>query len=121
MTDLTLISVVDIVGSDICASAEDGQRLHDRILPLLERGYEVTISFEGVNVVIPAFLNAAIGQLVGVFSDAALHRNLIIRGLSIVDLDTLHQVLKNAKAYLSRPSEYDRAWQEEVGDGWCIA
>ena len=65
MTQPATVRVHDIVGGPLCVSTEDGQRLHDKILPLLEAGTPLVLSFERIDTLISAFLNAAIGQLYG--------------------------------------------------------
>jgi hypothetical protein len=42
---------------------EEGQKVHDLISPVLVRGEEVEVDFEGVRFMSALFLNAAIGQL----------------------------------------------------------
>lgn len=69
MTEPIIVRVFDIVGGPICVSAEDGQRLHGKIAPLLREGRKVALSFEQVDTLISAFLNAAIGQLYGEFPE----------------------------------------------------
>jgi hypothetical protein len=116
MAAFTTIRVLDIVGSNICVSADDGQKLHDKIKPLLDQGVMVTISFEGVETLISTFLNAAIGQLYGTLSEEKIREYLTVQGLEPDDLDILKRVVENAKAYFSRPKQYDQAWKDEVGD-----
>jgi len=116
MAEPITIRVLDIVGSNICVSADDGQRLYDKIKPLLDQNLKVILSFQGVETLISTFLNAAIGQLYGVFPHEKLRDDLTVTGLEVDDIEALDLVVKNAKAYFSRPREYDQAWKDEVGD-----
>ena len=63
VTEPVTLRVFDIVGGPLCVSASDGRRLYDKIAPLLRTGTPVVLSFKQVDVLIPAFLNAAVGQL----------------------------------------------------------
>ena len=116
MTEPIAVRVFDIIGGPLCVSASDGQRLHDKIAPLLEAGTPVVLSFERVDILISAFLNAAVGQLYGKLSEDHIRELLTVRELAADDLDMLSRVVENAKLYFSRPEEFDRAWEEELGD-----
>ena len=100
----------------MCVSSSDGQRLHDKIAPLLEEGTPVVLSFERVDILISAFLNAAVGQLYGKLPEDRIRELISVRDLAADDLYMLSRVVDNAKLYFSRPEDFDRAWEEEVGD-----
>lgn len=116
MTEPITVQVFDLVGGPLCVSASDGQRLHDKIAPLLRKETPVGLSFKRVDILIPAFLNAAIGQLYGELPEDRLDELLSFRDLATDDREMLTHVVENAKAYFSRPEDFDRAWQEELGD-----
>ena len=116
MSEPITVQVFDIIGGPLCVSASDGQRLHDKIAPLLEAGTPVVLSFERVDILISAFLNAAIGQLYGELSEERLDKLLSFRDLALDDREILTHVVDNAKAYFSRSEDFDRAWKDELGD-----
>ena len=116
MTEPITVRVHDIAGGPLCVSAEDGQRLHDKIAPLLKEGKPVALSFDQVETLISAFLNAAVGQLYGELPEEKIRELLSVHDMAQDDLDVLKRVVDNAKAYFSSPKEFDQAWQEEVGD-----
>ncbi len=113
MNNRVSIRVADLVGGSLCISAEDGQKVFEKILPLLKNGKPVTISFDHVNMVISLFLNIAIGQLYGSFSEDEVRALVRVEGLSGDDMELLKRVVDNAKRYYSNPKGYDAAWQEE--------
>lgn len=115
MNNRITIRVVDLIGSPLCISAEDGQKVFDKVLPLLKDGKPITISFDHVGMVISLFLNVAIGQLYGSFSEDEVKALVRVEGLSGDDMELLKRVVDNAKKYYSNPKGYDAAWQE-VGD-----
>ena len=82
----------------------------------MKAGTTVVLSFERVDILISAFLNAAIGQLYGELSEDRIRDLLSVRDLASDHLDMLQHVIKNAKRYFSRPDDFDRAWREELGD-----
>lgn len=116
MSNAIIVRVFDIVGGPLGVSAEDGQRVHDKIAPLLREGQKVELSFEQVETLISAFLNAAIGQLYGEFAEERIKELLSVRDLDADDMDVLRRVVENAKAYFKSPKKFDKAWKEEVGD-----
>ena len=116
MPDPITVQVFDIIGGPLCVSAGDGQRLHDKIAPLLEAGTPVVLSFERVDILISAFLNAAVGQLYGKLPENRIRELLSVQDMEPDDLDMLSRVVDNAKLYFSRPGEFDRAWEDELGD-----
>jgi len=116
VTQPITVQVFDIIGGPLCVSASDGQRLHDKIAPLLRKETPVVLSFKRVDILISAFLNAAIGQLYGELPEDRLDELLDFRDLADDDHEMLTHVIENAKAYFRRPQDFDRAWQEELGD-----
>ena len=115
MVDEIAIRVFDIVGSPLCVSTDDGQAVHDKIAPLLREGRRVAVSFANVETMISAFLNAAIGQLYGEFSEESIQKQLAVRDITPQDLALLKRVVENAKSYFENRERFDNAWKEEVG------
>lgn len=116
MTQPITVRVHDIIGGPLCVSAEDGQRLYDKILPLLKAEKPIALSFEHVDTIISAFLNPAIGQLYGNLPEDDIGRLLSVHDMADDDREVLERVIQNAVAYFNSPEEFDRAWQEEIGD-----
>ncbi len=106
----------DFVGGPLCVTSTDGERLHDRIAPLLRSDTPVRLSFEKVEVVIAAFLNASVGRLYGEFPEDRIRALLSFAHLSPEDREMLDRVVENAKAYFSRPEDYERAWLETLSE-----
>ena len=70
------LSIASITGGGICVAASDGNKVHDAIKTEIDRGSRVTISFSGVTRMTTAFLNAAIGQLYGEFTEEHIRQHL---------------------------------------------
>lgn len=113
MSNRIVIKVADLIGSPIGISAEDGQKVFDKVAPLLKSGKQVTISFDRLTMLISLFLNVAIGQLYGSFSEEEVRSLVQVDGLSDDDLELLKRVVDNAKKYYANPKGYDAAWQVE--------
>lgn len=109
MSDPITVRVFDIVGNPVCVSADDGQRVYDKIAPLLLEEKKVLLSFEQVETLISAFLNAAIGQLYGKFTEEKIRELLSVRDMDNEDLPILKRVVENAKAYYKDPERFKKA------------
>ncbi len=114
MSDPITIRVADVVGGPLCVSVDDGQRVHNKIGSLLAEGRKVVLSFDQVEIVIAAFLSAAVGQLYGEFCEVQIERLLEVRDLQAEDGPLLVSVVRNAKAYYADPRAFDEAWKEEL-------
>jgi hypothetical protein len=111
------LSVFEIVGSPLCVASDDGQRVYDRIASALKEDRNVTVSFINVSSLTSAFLNAAIGQLYGSFSEDQIRSQLKVKDMQPEDLALLKRVVDTAKEYFKDPKRFDRAVQEVIGDG----
>jgi hypothetical protein len=107
------IKVADLIGSPLCISAEDGQKVFDKVEALFKDDRKVIISFDRVSTLISLFLNVSIGQLYGSFSEDEIRAKLQVDGLSGDDMALLKRVVDNAKKYYANPKGYDAAWQNE--------
>ncbi len=107
------IKVADLIGGPLCISAEDGQKVFDKVEALFKDDKSVIISFDRVNMLISLFLNVAIGQLYGSFSEDEIRAKLQVDGLSGDDMELLKRVVDNAKRYYANPKQYDDAWRNE--------
>jgi hypothetical protein len=111
MNQRITIKVADLIGSPLCISSEDGQKVYEKVKSLLENSQPVTISFDRVTMLISLFLNVAIGQLYGSFSEEEVRSMVQVAGLSGDDMELLKRVVDNAKKYYANPKGYDTAWQ----------
>jgi len=111
-----ILKVADLIGNPNAISAEDGQKVFEKIKVFINDDKKVTLSFERVKILISLFLNVAIGQLYGFFSEEEIREKLQVADLAGDDLELLKRVVDNAKRYYSDPKPYDEAWSQ-VGEG----
>jgi hypothetical protein len=116
MADPIVIRVLDITGNNLAVSAEDGQIVHDKLAPVLREGQSLRLSFQGVDTVISAFLNAAIGQLYGEFSEEKIRENFSVTDMAKEDLPLLKRVVDNAKTYFRDPERFRKAVEPLVDE-----
>ena len=112
-----MISIFEVVGSPLCVASSDGQKVHDRLAAVLKEGRSVTLSFHNVTTLTSAFLNAAIGQLYGAFSEEQIRSLLKVQDMQPDDLALLKRVVETAKQYFKDPQKFDQAVRETLEDG----
>jgi len=116
MSETVRIEVAALVGSGLCVASEDGDVVHEAIVPALKAGKRVEISFRDVEDVTSAFLNAAVGQLYGEFSEDTIRTGLSVVNMAQEDLQTLKRCVDRAKEYFKDPDRFHVAATESLGD-----
>ena len=102
----------DITGCQYAVSSVDGDRVHQQIIEALEDNDKVIVSFERLDLVAFAFLNAAIGRLYGKYSEAELDRRLSYINTSDLDISCIDAVIVNSLRYYEDPERYRRMIEE---------
>ena len=110
------ISMFEIVGGSLCVASSDGQKIYDRLAAALKADRHVIISFHKVTTLTAAFLNAAIGQLYGTFSEEQIRSLLKVGNVESDDLALLKRVVDNAKRYFNNPQRFTQVVQETLKD-----
>jgi hypothetical protein len=111
------LSVFEIVGSPLCVASDDGQKVYERIAAAIKEGRDVTISFLNVASLTSAFLNAAIGQLYGAFTEEQIRARLKVRDMAADDLALLKRVVDTSKEYFRNKATFKAATEEMLGGG----
>lgn len=109
------IKIIETAGINCCVAACDGQKVHDRIADAFHKNSKVELSFAETNELTPAFLNAAVGQLYGIFQ-----AELIEKSLSFTDIDpenetALKRVMERAKGYFEHAYPCRKAFRDVIG------
>ena len=107
------VVVVDVIGRKICVSSRDGDKLFQSLVPLLDDGKHVVLSFKGVTMIISAFLNNAIGKLYSKFKPDRIDSLLVVEGMSHNHQRLLDQVKESARLFYENPEGYRRAMAED--------
>jgi len=110
------LSIFEIVGSRLCVASSDGQKVYDRLEIALKKGHNVRLSFRNVDALTSAFLNAAVGQLYGTFSEEEIRSLLKVEDMQQDDMGLLKRVVETAKEYFKNPKEFDQAVRDALGD-----
>ncbi len=109
------LSVFEIVGNPLCVASSDGQQVFERLEAALKEERNVTLSFRNVTTLTSAFLNAAIGQLYGRFSEEKIRSLLNVQDMEQDDMALLKRVVETAKQYFRDPQKFDQAVRETLG------
>lgn len=109
------ITLSKIVDGGICVAADDGKRVYEVIYNVLKDGHKVEISFYGITRMTTAFLNAAVGQMYGDFSEEFIKEHL----LPPVDYEAWHLtrlklVTDRAKLYFKDPQLVENVDRKSV-------
>ena len=116
MSENIRISMFEVVGSPLCVASDDGQKIYDRLDAALKANRIVALSFHNVTTLTSAFLNAAVGQLYGTFSEEQIRDLLKVEDAEQDDLALLKRVVDNAKLYFKDPQRFNQAIREVLGD-----
>lgn len=103
------IKVTDVVGSPLCVSSEDGGAVFEKLDAALKTDRPVELDFSGIEMVISAFLNAAIGRLVEHRTIAAIKERVTFTHIEADDLELIDRVLENAVRYYEAPDRFRKS------------
>jgi hypothetical protein len=81
----------------------EAQKIHDLISPILARGEEVELDFEGVRFISAPFLGAAIGQLLRDHPLERVKALLRVENLDALDRSLLEGVIEKSHRYHTEP------------------
>jgi hypothetical protein len=109
MKNNVTLSIFEIVEGPLCVASDDGQKVYGRIAAGLKEGSNITVSFLKVSHLTAAFLNSAIGQLYGTFSEDQIRSQLKVKDMQTDDLVHLKRVVDTAKQYFKDPKRFNKA------------
>ncbi len=99
--DNYVIRIYDEVGGDSAISVDDGDALFKKIDSALSQDLNVVLDFQNINLIITAFLNAAIGQLYSKYTSEQLNEKLKLENIKPEDVHLFKKVIERAKEYFS--------------------
>ncbi|WP_440955060.1 STAS-like domain-containing protein [Methanosarcina sp. Mfa9] len=109
------IRAIEAAGGNCCVALGDGQNIYARISEAFLENRKVELSFAEAGDLTPAFLNAAVGQLYGSFSEEFIRSNLVFTDIGPDDEIILRRVLERAKCYFENADHYRKAVREVMG------
>ena len=109
------IEVFDEVGGSAAISAVDGSTIFQKIDQAISNQVNVILSFQNIELIITAFLNAAIGQLYSKYTSEQLEQYLQITNVKQEDIRLFNMVIDRAKEYFNSPTSLDESITSELG------
>lgn len=94
---MTNIKIKDITRNSLAVSAADGDVVYDKIVETFDKEEKVVLDFEGIELTITAFMNAAIGKLYGKYPTETIRERLDIVNLQNEEKQLLRIVVERAK------------------------
>ena len=93
---MNIISIKNEINKNDAISAEDGALIFEKIKSFIDKQQNVTIDFDGIDLVLSTFLNPAIGQLYYLYDKNVVDTFFHYINLIDVDEQTLERVIQNA-------------------------
>lgn len=110
------IKVTDIVGSNLCVSSEDGGAVCKKLEAALQTDRPIELDFAWIDMMISAFLNAAIGRLAEHRSPSEIHERITFINISDEDRELIERVLENAVLFYAEPDRFRKALEIDNED-----
>ena len=104
--------VKNIIGSDLAITSDAGKSVHQAIFQALRKGDIVELDFQGITIVITAFLNMAIGKLYQDFDSDFLNAHLKLVNVDDKDKAFFKMVVTYAKEYFANQEAFEQAVEE---------
>lgn len=103
------LSVKDIINSPLAVSTEKGEMVFKTINSHLQKNEKVIVDFKGIDLMITAFLNAAIGKLYGNknYSSPFLNDYIKIENVESEDIALFKDVIERAKEYFENKKAFE--------------
>ncbi|MEX1191908.1 MAG: STAS-like domain-containing protein [Brumimicrobium sp.] len=106
---MTRLIVKDIINSELAVSTEKGDLVFNELNSKLENNEQVIIDFKGVDLIITAFLNAAIGKLYSKNKYTAdfLNDHIKLENIQKEDISLFKDVIIRAKEYFENKDKFE--------------
>lgn len=111
-----IINIYEQVGGNAAISVDDGTNVFNLISKSINENLKVVLDFKNINLITSPFLNAAIGQLYGVFDEEVIKNHLNIINPSEIHLETFKRVVERAREYFKNKESFDDIAKEMIGD-----
>jgi len=109
-----IIRIFDEVGGSSAISVDDGSNVFQKIDSAFSQGLPVTLDFQNIDLIITAFLNAAIGQLYSKYSSEELNENLELINIKSEDIRLFKKVIERAKEFFSHGANFEDTANEII-------
>ena len=105
--DQFVISVFEEVGGNSAIRVDDGTRIYQKIDAAISNGRSITLDFQNIDLIITAFLNAAIGQLYSKYSSEDLNSRIELKNIKPEDVRLFKKVIERAKEFFNHHTDFE--------------
>ncbi|QNN42946.1 STAS-like domain-containing protein [Pedobacter roseus] len=108
--------IKDIIKSELAVSTEKGNEVFEIIDSYLQKNEKVELDFAGINIMITAFLNAAIGRLYGnkAYTTEFLNEHLKVENVEKEDRALFKDVIQRAKEYFANKEGSEKSSNDAI-------
>jgi len=110
------LKIKELIGTDLAVSTENGQKVYLEIEHSLNSHEKIALDFEGISLIITAFLNAAIGSLFreNKYTPEFLNENVFLTNVDSNDAHLFIEVINRAKEYFSDKEFIEKNNQDTI-------
>lgn len=105
--DRFMITIFEEVGGNSAISVDDGTRVYHKIDAAISDGLTITLDFQDIDLIIAAFLNAAIGQLYSKYSSEYLKSLIELKNVKPCDARLFKKVIERAGEFNNNPIDFE--------------
>ena len=109
------IELLQLVGEK-AIEPDKGENIGNMIVEFIKNGNDVELDFSGITSILSLFLNPAIGDLYGHFSEETIKEKLKVANVPKEYLDTLKNVVDRAKSYYADPERKAKQIDEVINN-----
>jgi hypothetical protein len=106
------INVLSVVGNKFCVKAEDGEKVYELIKKAISEKRKIELSFSDIELLLPVFLNAAIGDLYKDFPEEEIEQYLSVKDLTRSGTISLRNVIETSIDYFKDPEAFEKTINE---------
>ena len=110
-----IINVKDVIGNSKAIESESGEKIKAIITERIKNGNDVVLDFKGITSMLSLFLNPAIGDLYGEFSEEEIRQHLSVENFPQEHLETFKRVVERAKDFYRNKENITKILDEETG------
>lgn len=100
-TSVQHLIVKDIIDSELAITTDDGNLVYENIHTAFNSKKQVELDFKGINIMITAFLNSAIGRLYEKYDSDFLNDYLKLINVAPTDRILFRKVVQRAQEYFT--------------------
>lgn len=108
------IKIKDIINTTYCVDASDGEKIFVLLKKTLGEKKNVILSFDGIELVITAFLNTAVGKLFGDFDEHFILLHLSTSNMTDDFQPVWDKVIDGAPKYYANKEAFDKNISEII-------